>query len=520
MASSLLKVLFQLQLLSPVKLFYFVKAIRQNGINIMLLFSLTGKAKCSKIALVDSRETLTYLQLQERCENLAVQLKERCRIGNEQKVAFFCRNHASLVQALFAASRLGARLYLLNSSMSKSQFNGLVEVQNFDFLIYDEEFAGMIEASSYHKEKLLSYHESKPAVSSLAELKPKEKVKLKAASGSQIILLTGGTTGNPKQVVHQPSIFTFLQPFCALLDRLHFSSYQTAFIATPIYHGYGIAILLALFALGKKVVVQDRFEAAAACSLIREHQVEAVTVVPLMLHRLLQHNAEDLCSLKCIASGGAKLNPVLVAEANQRLGAVLYNLYGTSETGLNLIATPEDLAYNPDTLGRLLSGGKMRVMADGNEIVSGIAGTFEVRNNWSMKNRKSRWIKTGDIGYRDAKGYYFLCGRSDDVIVSAGNNINPLEIEAAASAHPSVEDIAVIGMEEAYRGQRLKAFVQLRPGCGLTDSELADWLGTLLADFQVPREIVFVDELPYTAVGKLDRKKLQSGELQVLEKRL
>ena len=520
MAISLLKVLFHLQLLSPVKLFFFIRAARRNGINLMLLFSLIGKEDRVKIALSDSREMLTYLQLQERCENLAGHLKTRCRIEAGQKVAFFCRNHASLVQALFAASRLGAKLFLLNSSMSKSQFNRMVEEQDFGFLIYDEEFSGLIEASNYRHEKLLSYHEIKPAVSSHARQKRIEEEVLKPVSGSQIILLTGGTTGKPKQVVHQPSIFTFLQPFCALLDRLKLANYHTGFIATPVYHGYGIAILLALFALGKKVVIQDRFEVAAACRLIREHQVEVATVVPLMVHKLLQHNAADLHSLKCIASGGAKLNPILVGEVKQRLGNVLYNLYGTSEAGLNIIATPEDLAYNPDTLGRLLHGGKLKVMADKEEVGHGVAGKFVFQNNWSMKNRESRWVETGDIGYRDNRGYCFYCGRTDDVIVCAGNNIHPLEVEAAAAAHPLIDDIAVIGIEDNYRGQRLKAFVQCSPGCTLDEKELMGWLRTQLADFQVPREIVFVDELPYTAVGKLDRKKLQSGELHLLERRL
>ncbi|MCP2034740.1 acyl-CoA synthetase (AMP-forming)/AMP-acid ligase II [Planomicrobium sp. HSC-17F08] len=520
MASSLLKVLIQLQLLSPAKLFRFAQAARQDGINLMLLFSLTIKSGSGKIALVDSRETLTYAQLNERCENLSVQLKEQYNFEAGQKVAFFCRNHASLVQALFAASRLGAKLFLLNSSMTVSQFNRMVEEQNFDFLIYDEEFTGLIESSNYAREKLLSYHENKPAVSSLVRLKRYGKTGLKAVSGSQIVLLTGGTTGKPKQVVHQPSIFTFVQPFCALLDRLRLSRYQTAFIATPLYHGYGIAILLALFALGKKVVIQDRFEVAAACSLIREHRVEVATVVPLIVHKLLQHNAEDLRSLKCIASGGAKLNPILVEEVKQRLGNVLYNLYGTSEAGLNMIATPEDLACNPDTLGRLLRGGKLKVMADGKETENGVAGKFVILNSWSMKNRGARWIDTGDTGYRDSQGYYFFCGRTDDVIVCAGNNIHPLDVEAAAAAHPFIADIAVIGIKDAYRGQSLKAFVQCTPGGTLDEKELAGWLRTQLADFQVPREIVFVDELPYTSVGKLDRKKLQGGELHLLERRL
>ena len=127
-----------------------------------------------------------------------------------------------------------------------------------------------------------------------------------------------------------------------------------------------------------------------------------------------------------------------------------------------------------------------------------------------MKNSPSRWIQTGDIGYRDENGYYFLCGRTDDLIISAGNNIYPLEIEVALTNHPSVEDVAVIWVEDVYAGQILKAFVQLYEDEKMTEEALLSWLRTRVAEFQIPREITFVEELPYSPVGKLDRKQVQT----------
>ncbi|WP_236636154.1 class I adenylate-forming enzyme family protein [Exiguobacterium sp. SH0S1] len=507
---NLLKILSQLNFLSPSNLGRLCFAIHQNGVNLMLLFSLTEKTGGQKTALVDSRETLNYLELQKHCENLAHLLAERYGICKGHKVAFFCKNHASFVQGIFAASRLGTDIYLLNCSMSQLQFDRLVREHHFDLLIYDEEFSGLIEKSSYQHSKIVSYHEKIESINSLSDSALHRKEKLTASSSGKIVLLTGGTTGKPKQVIHRPSLFNFLDPFAALLNRLQLPTYSTAYIATPIYHGYGIAVLLSFLALGKKVVIQESFDPKGACALIRQHQVEVVTVVPLMIHKMLKHDKEALSSLACIASGGAKLNPVLVNEVNNHLGNVLYNLYGTSEAGLNIIATPEDLNFHANTLGKAISGSQLQVVVDGKKVEPGSIGQFCIRNKWSMKNSPSHWIQTGDIGYRDENGYYFLCGRTDDLIISAGNNIYPSEIEVALCSHPSVEDVAVIGVEDIYAGNILKAYVQLYSEKKMSEEELFSWLRTRVAAYQIPREIVFVEELPYTPVGKLDRKRIQT----------
>jgi acyl-CoA synthetase (AMP-forming)/AMP-acid ligase II len=324
------------------------------------------------------------------------------------------------------------------------------------------------------------------------------------------VLLTGGTTGNAKEAAHKPSLFNYLDPFVAFLARLKILTYHTAYIATPIYHGYGMAVLLLFCAVGKKVVIHSGFDAQQACRLIRERQVEVVTVVPLMLHKMIETNADDLKSLACIASGGAELNPKLVKETLSRLGEVLYNLYGTSEAGLNIIATPQDLSYSAHTIGSKIKGVRLKIVDDHKrEVEVGRVGQFCIKNRWSMRNGAAAWIETGDLGYRDEKGYYYLCGRADSMIVSAGENVYPLEVEQVLLTHPQVEDAAVIGIQDEHFGQRLKALVVLVPQAETTKEELLKWLRSRLARFQMPKEIIFVDHLPYTQLGKLDKKLLK-----------
>ncbi|NOV01494.1 AMP-binding protein [Paenibacillus sp. LMG 31457] len=500
----LIYVLFKIGLLSPLALFRLTSAVYKYGINLMTLLHFSARTYGENIALVDEQETLTYKQLFAQSKELSVVLRGGYQLASGKKVVFLCKNHASLVKAIFAVSLTGADIYLLNTEMSKGQLNNILERHDFDLLVYDEEQSSLLEQSAYTKAKMLSYHDTFPAINNLLSANNYEKYKRHRTSSGKLVLLTGGTTGNNKEAAHKPSLFNYLDPFSGFLTRLKILNYPTVYIATPIHHGYGVAVLLLFCALGKKVVIHRGFDAEKACRLIREHQVNVVTVVPLMLHKMLKTNADDLKSLSCIASGGAELNPKLVKETLSQLGDVLFNLYGTSEAGLNIIATPQDLTYSAHTIGKKIKGVRLIIADDHKkEVEIGRVGQFCIRNG------ANSWIETGDLGYLDEKGYYFLCGRTDSMIVSAGENVYPLEVEQVLLTHPQVEDAAVIGIHDEHFGQRLKAFVLLAPHVETTREELFEWLRSRLARFQLPKEIIFVDHLPYTPLGKLDKKLLK-----------
>lgn len=505
----LIYVLFKIGLLSPFALFRLASAIFKYGINLMTLLHFSAKTYGYNIALADEQETLTYNQLYVQSVELSVVLRNRYELAGGKKAALLCKNHASLVKAIFAVSLTGADLYLLNVEMSEGQLNTILERQDFDLLVYDEDRSSLLEQSSYTKLKILSYSDTLPAINNLPSASIYEKQIPHRASSGKLVLLTGGTTGNAKEAAHKPSLFNYLDPFTDFLTRLKILNYRTAYIATPIFHGYGIAVLLLFCALGKKVVIHRGFHAETACRLIREHQVEVVTVVPLMLHKMLKSNAHDLKSLACIASGGAELNPKLVRDTLSQLGEVLYNLYGTSEAGLNIIATPQDLAYSAYTIGRKIKGVRIKIVDNHNkEVEIGTVGQYCMKNSWSRRNEDKSWIESGDLGYRDKNGYYFLSGRADSMIVSAGENIYPLEVEQVLLTHPQVEDAAVIGIRDEDYGQRLKAIVLLVPQAETTKEELFQWLRTRLSKIQLPKEIIFVEHLPYTSLGKRDKKRL------------
>ncbi|MFB4166783.1 AMP-binding protein [Virgibacillus sp. JSM 102003] len=501
--------LHKIKLLSPLGLYRLIVATFNCGINLMTLLYFAEKKYADKIALVDDNQAISYKQLLEQSTRLALGLKENVHLESGQKAALLCKNHASMVKSLFAVSRLGADVHLLNAEISMNQFNELIDRHDFDVLIYDVELSSLVEQSIYSNEKVLSYHDHLPAINNLLHSNDHKQPELPRTSASKIVLQTSGTTGVSKDAAHKPSLFNYLNPFAAFISRLKILDYNTAYIGTPIYHGYGLAVLLLFIPLGKKAVISSGFNAKKACNLIREHQVEVVTVVPLMLQRMLKTNAEDLSSLNCIASGGAKLSKKLVDETSNQLGDVLYNLYGTSESGLNFIATPQDLNYSASTIGKRINGMRLKVLDERmNEVETGKIGQFCVRNDWSMSNKNSPWIETGDLGFRDENGYYYLCGRNDDMVISGGENVYPIEVEQILIKHFEVEDVAVTGIEDEQFGQRLTAFVQPAENATVTKEELLEWLSSKVARYQVPKELTFVDHMPYRSIGKLDKKQL------------
>ncbi len=485
-----------------------ISSIYKHGTNLMTLLAFSARIYGEKAALVDEQEIISYKQLLLQSQELAVALRENYQVRCGQKVGILCKNHGALVKSIFAISVLGADIYLLNAEISEKQFNHIAERFNFDLVIYDFELETLLNESSYTKSKIISYHDDLMAVNNLRSTNLNHNSNKLRSSSSKIIILTGGTTGNSKTAPHNPSLFNYLDPYLTLLTSLNLVKYHTAYIATPIYHGYGLAMLLLFLSLGNKVVISRGFNAEKACALIREHKVQVVTLVPLMLSKMIENDADDLKSLACIVSGGARLNPKLVKETFNKLGNVLCNLYGTSEAGLVTVATPQDLQYSAQTIGRKISGVKVKILDTYNKKVEiGRVGQFYIKSGCTISNNNS-WVATGDLGYQDSKGYYFLCGRTDDMIVSAGENVYPIEVEQELINHPHVQDVMVVGINDDIFGQRLKAYVQLKDNKSLTADELLEWLGSRVARFQLPKEIVFVDSIPYTPLGKHDKKHI------------
>jgi acyl-CoA synthetase (AMP-forming)/AMP-acid ligase II len=458
--------------------------------------------------VIDERERLSYTALWHQAESVAVALHVDHGVRGRQKVALACRNHAALIKAIFALSRLGAHVSLINPEISADQMIALEEQLRFDFYVYDEPLAPVFANPLLRNKAVPSYHPTDDSIDRLASRARHAKVRLKKVKSGNIVVMTGGTTGQPKAASRKPSILDFLPPFMALLTQVHLDRYRSVYVATPIYHGFGLAALFVGVILGAEMHFTTRFDAARSCSLIGQNQIEVVTLVPVMLQRMLKLEPDSLSSLKCIITGGALLSPALARETLEQLGPRLFNLYGTSEAGVSIMATPDVIGRKPESIGKPIQGVRARIVNDSDqEVGEKIIGRLCIRSSWTTN--KTSWIETGDLAYRDSDGDIFLCGRVDDMVVSGGEKAYPIELENVLMHHPDVDTVAVFGIPDREFGQRMKAVVIKKRGTTLDQSTLLNWLKPRVARYQMPAVIEFRDELPYTALGKVDKKSLR-----------
>ncbi|TFD95851.1 AMP-binding protein [Jeotgalibacillus sp. R-1-5s-1] len=487
-----------IRLFFPAGWFYLLCAVMSRGVNLLTLLAFSAQRYSQKTALIDQGMKISYQELYRDSLALKCMLNERYQIKKGKRVALIGRNSKEMVKSIFAVSGTGADLYLLHADAGEALLHQFIHEHAFDLVLYDSSILKVDRGQSL-------------ALSGVQDLMMKSDIHKKSprSSAGRIILLTGGTTGKPKQITHQPSVVNFLPPFFTMIKRLKLFDYKTAYIPTPLYHGYGFAILLLFIALGKKIVISGKFHAREACKLIEKYKVDFIPVVPLMIDRMIKEEVASLRSLRCIASGSAELRPELAEEVVSRLGPVLYNLYGTSEAGLNLIATPADLKYSSKTVGRTIPGSNIKVVNENqDEVLPGESGQLLIINNWSMKSA-DEWIETGDIGYVDHNGYYYLQGRKDDMIVSGGINVYPAELKDILQRHPSILESEVMGMADDEYGQRLAAWVILKQDKDETEQKLMEWIRTKAARYQVPKEIKIIHAFPYTPIGKVDRAALK-----------
>jgi fatty-acyl-CoA synthase len=514
--------LYRIDLFTISGLIRLVEALMTTGINLMAMLRIAAKLHPQRIAVIDERDRLSYVELWEQAESLALALHLNYGIQPRQKVAIACRNHASAIKSIFALSRLGTHVFLLNPEMSPEQILALAATHQFDLYIYDEQIAHIfanplfvgVASPLENRKSLPAYHPTEDSID-LISSHPLPKVRLKKVKTGTIVVMTGGTTGQPKSAIRKPSIFNFLPPFFALLTQVHLDRYKSVYIATPIYHGFGVASLFIGVALGSTMYFTSRFKAEPACELIERERVEVVVLVPLMLQRMLQIDSGSLASLQCIVTGGALLNPLLAQETFQRLGAILFNLYGTSEAGFCIMATADILAKKPGSIGKPVRGVRAKVVDNIDSpkeqlsrriLGANTIGRLCIRSAWTTN--KKNWIETGDLAYQDLDGDLFLCGRVDDMIVSGGENVYPIELENIIILHPDVESVGVVGISDPEFGQRLKAVIKKNKDGTLDRSTLLAWLKPRVARYQMPAIVEFRDELPYTALGKLDKKSL------------
>ena len=495
-----IKALYTIKLFTFKGIWHLLMSFGSVGMNLMALLYIRQKLSPNQIAINENDNCITYHTLYTQSQHLAKKLAMHCDIKPHQKIAIMANNHTIMIHTLFAIARLGADIYLLNTELSVNQLQNIQDAVKFDWIIHDPQISTLTDVKSLpidHPDQVSIY-------SLLNDNSLPNTSNLKVTHFNKLTVLTSGTTGRFKMAGRNSKAQNFISPFYQLLMKLNLSKYNRVYIATPIYHGFGIATLCMSVLLGATIFINKRFDAVKVCQLINKYNIEVITLVPLMLSRMMNYSTTQLRSLRCIITGGAPIAVTLVQRTINQLGEVLYNLYGTSEAGICMIATPNDLINHPSTIGKPIPGLSTKLMNNGKE--DAIKGELYIKCAWSTQGKN--WIATGDIDQKDRENNYYLNGRIDDMIVSGGENVYPFEIEQFLINHPDINDLAVISVNDEEFGQRLVAFVVLAAYAKQSEDTLKDWLKPQIARYQMPKKIYIIDELPMTHIGKVDRKQL------------
>jgi acyl-CoA synthetase (AMP-forming)/AMP-acid ligase II len=475
-----------------------------------------------RVAIIDEAGSLTWERTHRRSNALARALRDE-GVEMGEGVAILCRNHRYFIEATMACAKLGAVALYLNTAFAGPQLADVLEREKPAALIYDQEFTDLLSGAAGSVRRFVGWEEKEgtdeTTLEQLISRSHGEDLEPPSEHGRYIIL-TSGTTGTPKGA--QRSEPEGLGSLAALFSKIPRRYGETAMIAAPLFHSWGFLHFMLSLPTAATMVLRPKFDPEDTLRATAEHRARVLAVVPVMMQRILALPDEvkrryDLSALELTAASGSALPGDLATRWMDEFGDNLYNLYGSTEVAWATIATPEDMRAAPGTAGRPPRGTVIRIVdEDGNDVPPGETGRIFIGNQLAFegytgggdKEHLGDLLSSGDVGHLDEEGRLFIDGRDDEMIVSGGENVFPREVEDLLADHDAVADAAAIGVDDEQFGQRLRAFVVKADGADTSEDELKDYVKANLARYKVPREIVFVDELPRNATGKVLKREL------------
>ncbi|MGD1239576.1 long-chain-fatty-acid--CoA ligase FadD2 [Mycobacterium seoulense] len=498
-----------------------------------MLPSLNARRHPDRAACIDEEGEFTFSELDEAAHAVANGLLEMGVKGGDG-VAVLARNTRWFLIAYFGAARVGARIILLNSEFSGPQIKEVSEREGAKLIIYDDEYTkavskaepelGFLRALGTNPDADEPSGSKDETLADLIERSSKSPAP-KASKHSSIIILTSGTTGTPKGA--NRSTPPTLAPIGGILSHVPFKANEVTSLPAPMFHALGFLHGTIAMFLGSTLVLRRKFKPPLVLEDIEKYKVTAMVVVPVMLSRILDavekmDKKPDLSSLRIVFISGSQLGAELASRALKDLGPVIYNMYGSTEIAFATIAGPQDLEKNAATVGPVVKGVKVKILDDNGQerpqgevgrIFVGNAFPFEGYTGGGHKQIIDGLMSSGDVGYFDEHGLLYVSGRDDEMIVSGGENVFPAEVEDLISGHPEVVEATAIGVEDKEWGHRLRAFVVKKDGSDVDEDTIKHYVRDHLARYKVPREVVFLEELPRNPTGKILKRELREMEV-------
>lgn len=488
-----------------------------------------------RVAVVDGPLRRTWGSWNERATRLANALT-RHGVQRGDRIALHAGNRAEWLDTSLALSKIGVHVVAINPRLATPEIRYIIDNSGADVLVSDQHDL-CAQAASWSDSLLVLKigSDARPPGAIdfeefLAAGDPTPVPRTHDGPLGATLLYTSGTTGAPKGALRSPpadpsALAAAMQD---LSSRFGIRPGEVHLLACPLAHAAPPVYAQLAHLMGGTVVITSKFDAEHTLSLVETEGITSTFLVPTMLNRLVNLPEEvrsryDCSTLRTIITGGSPCPAALKHRVADVFGPVLFDLYGSTETGLQTMLEPADQLTHADSVGRVLSGNSVRFLDEsGEDVAAGQAGQVWARGPLQMDGYhdnpeataaavRDGWVTAGDIGYQDTDGYVYILDRAKDMVITGGVNVYPAEIEAVLITHPAVFDAAVIGVPHPDWGEALMAFVQPAPGTGeVGEEELTALCRAELAAFKCPRQWQFVTELPRNHVGKVLKGMLRA----------
>jgi long-chain acyl-CoA synthetase len=485
--------------------------------------SLWADLKGDQIAVHDPLGTHSFAKINDNANRIVRLLRERGIVEGDA-IALLCSNRGEFVEVLSASLRGGYRITPVNWHLNGDEVEYIINDCDAKALFAETRYPSALSAKTPQVTLKVSIGEDAEGFESYAKILPTFDASdiTDPVPGSQM-LYTSGTTGRPKGV-YRKNTAGLMIPTPGAPDDVQLC-------AGPAYHAAPLAFdVRSAMMQGNPLVFIDRWDSENVLRVIEKYKITRAHLVPIMFQRLLALPDEvkakyDISSLRYIIHGAAPCPPEVKKAMIDWVGPIINEYYAGSEGGAGFVVTSEEWLSKPGTVGKLPSPEVLKILDDdGNEVPQGTSGTLYFRVSpiapfeyykdaaKTASAHRGDFFTLGDVGYLDEDNYLFLTGRTAECIISGGVNIYPQEIDNELIKHPAVEDSCSIGVPNEEWGEEVKAVVTLNPGYAPDENLAKDIIAFArahLAGFKVPRSIDFVDELPRSPAGKIQRKKVR-----------
>lgn len=476
-----------------------------------------------KEAFVRQGNRWTFNQMNQRANGFANYL-ERLGLSKGDRIALLCKNNEDFVAVFMGAAKIGVVTVVLNWRLQVAELQYIVEHSKVKLIVHDTDFDHVI--NELHGKiaipRTISHH-TEPSLQVIFQSHSHEPKYNTSNDDVVLIMYTSGTTGRPKG-----AMISHTNLFAAGIGLSHTIDWwedDRFLMVAPFFHIGGIAPLVTNIMSGCTMVFMEAFDPVAAWKVIESEKITTMMTVPTMLMYLLKtYEAAkvDISSVRNITCGASSVPAPLILGFRQ-LGIPVQQVYGITEyTGAVTMWKEQMNKEKLDSMGKIVMYGEMKIVdvKTGGDLPVGKVGEIVLRGpqvfvgyfeneEATQKAIKDGWYHSGDVGYIDEEGFLYVVDRLKDMIISGGENIYSAELELVLASHPSVADVAVVGVPDEKWGEIPKAFIVRKPEKSVTEEEIMVFCKEKLASYKAIKEIVFVDQLPRNSVGKLLKHQLK-----------